>query len=212
MKNYLLTIGLLLVSAVAAAQLDFGPKGAITMSSLTTDFSEIKEAAKTSWQLGAFVRVGDKWHLQPEVYFTPKVGQIEYRYNAPPNSGNVTQDITFNNIDIPVLIGYKLIDPPAINVRLQAGPVASFVTGKKFTVSSDDGVDPPELSDEYKNSFKTLNWGMQFGVGVDFLFLTADLRYELGLSNLYDPQDGSGSELSEFKNNVFMLSVGWKIL
>lgn len=215
MKKVLFVLSFLILSTVASAQLGFGVKGAFTMSSLTTDFSEIKEAAKAGWQLGAFVRIGDKWHLQPEAYFTAKTGQLEYTgqdMNDPLKTGQVTQDVTFSTVDIPVLIGYKLIDPPTLNIRLQAGPVASMVINKNFEVSG-EGITPQEPTDDYKDSFKDLNWGLQLGAGVDFLFLTADVRYEIGLSNLYDQPDGaSGADLGSFKNNIFMISVGWKIL
>jgi len=215
MKKTTLIIAVMFISILSFGQLGFGIKGAVTMSSLTTDFSDIKEAAKTGWQLGAFVRVGDKLHLQPEIYFTAKAGQLEYSgidINHPLKLGTVTQDITLNTVDIPVLVGYKIIDPPTLNVRIQAGPVASIVMNKKFEVSS-DGIDPPEPSEEYKNAFKNMNWGLQLGAGVVFLFLTADLRYEIGLSNLYDKPEGAGSDdIGEFKNNVFMLSVGFKIM
>ena len=82
---------------------------------------------------------------------------------------------------------------------------------KKFDITF-DGVDQ-ETDDDDKDSFKDMNWGLQLGAGVDVLMLTIDLRYELGLSNLYDkpdnaPEGGPG----EFKNNVFFISVGWKIL
>lgn len=204
MKKSFLYVLLLMLSYTASGQLNFGIKGAITMSSLSTDLDDISEAARTGWQAGAFLRVGEKLHLQPEVYFTAKAGQLQY-------ADQITQDITFSSIDIPVLVGYKIIDPPTLNIRLQAGPGASLVTSKKFTVSA-DGIDPPEPSDEFKNSFKDMNWGLQVGAGVDFLFLTADLRYELGLSNLVKDSDGNpGSMTGTMKNNVFMLSVGWKI-
>lgn len=215
MKKITLLLAVTLFSTMAMSQLGFGIKGAVTMSNLTTDIQEIEEAAQTGWQLGAYLRIGDKWHLQPEVYFTAKPGSLTYSYsdlNDPMQTGKVTQDITLNTIDIPLLIGYKIIDPPTLNVRLQAGPVLSMVANKTFNVSS-EGVDPPELTDSYENSYSDINWGLQFGAGVDFLFLTADLRYEMGLSNLYENDlDGVNNIGGAFKNNVFMLSVGIKIL
>jgi hypothetical protein len=51
---------------------------------------------------------------------------------------------------------------------------------------------------------------MHFGAGVDVLFLTLDVRYELGLNNLYNtPPDGTVYDL---KNNLWRVSLGWKIL
>lgn len=193
------------MSSLAFSQLGLGIKGAFTMSSLSTDFSDYENAAKAGYQFGAFVRIGDKLHLQPEAYFTAKTGQIEYV------SGTVKQDFTFNTIDVPVLVGYTLIDPPGFNVRVQAGPVASFVTNKKISVTS-GGIEE-DATDEDLAAFKDMNWGLQFGAGVDVLFLTVDVRYELGLNNMYNqPEGAQAGDPSKFNNNVFFISVGWKIL
>jgi hypothetical protein len=187
----------------------FGLKGAVSMSSLSTNISEYENALNAGYQLGAFLRIGDKWHLQPEAYFAGKVGEIKYDV---PIQGNisVSEKITLNTVDVPLLVGFKIIDPPTLNVRLQAGPVASFVMNKKFDVTLDGVSQDP--SEEYKNAWKDINWGLQFGAGVDVLFLTIDLRYELGLSNLYSQPDNSVSVHDNVKNNLFFLSVGFKIL
>jgi hypothetical protein len=218
MKKILFFLVLVFVSGVSQGQIGFGAKGAVTMSKLTTDISDIQDAARAGWQAGIFMRIGDRWHLQPEAYLTAKTGKLEYTgldVNDPAKTGKVRQDITFTSVDVPLLIGFKVIDPPAFNIRLQAGPVMSFMVNKKFEVSS-EGITPPDLSGYYEDAFKNTNWGLQFGAGVDFLFLTADLRYEMGLNDMFD-DDGTATgnqdpTVGTFKNNVFILSVGFKLL
>lgn len=217
MKKIIFSLSLLFVSSLAFSQLGFGIKGAVTMNNLSTNISDYEQAAQTGYQLGAFIRIGDKLHLQPEAYFAMKTGELStelvgYDPDNPTESVNVKQGMTLNTIDIPVLVGYKIIDPPTLNVRLQAGPVLSMVLDKKFDVTL-DGVEIPEeelksLEDQYKDA----NWGMQFGAGVDFLFLTLDVRYELGLSDIYEKSADSNMDLGSLKNNVFVVSLGWKIL
>ena len=216
MKKILLASVLIFMASFSYAQLGFGIKGAVTMSNITTDIAEIEEAAQTGFQFGGFVRIGDKWHLQPEAYFSMKNGQFKFDFDEvdpgdPLNTltKSVNYTTTLNTIDIPVLIGYKLLDPPLMNVRLQAGPVASIVTSKKFKIEV-DGVEQ-SVDDDEGDIFKDMNWGLQFGAGVDFLMFTVDLRYEIGLSNMYNKPEGA-IEDQTFKNNVFFLSVGWKIL
>lgn len=205
MKKIIFSLSFLFISSLAFSQLGLGIKGAFTMSQLSTDVNDYTKAMKSGYQLGAFVRIGDKLHLQPEAYFTAKSGELEYA------SGAVKQSFTFNTIDVPVLIGYKILDPPGLNVRLQAGPVASIVANKKISVTT-GGIEQ-EATDEEKDYFKNMNWGLQFGAGVDVLFLTIDVRYELGLSNMYDkPSDALDAAPGEFKNNLFFISLGWKIL
>jgi len=92
---------------------------------------------------------------------------------------------------------------------LQAGPVASFVVNKDFDVTL-DGVSA-EPGDEYKEAWSNMNWAMQFGAGVDVLFMTIDLRYELGLSNMFDQPDTAPNSHETINNNLFIVSVGFRI-
>ncbi|MCB2222052.1 MAG: PorT family protein [Bacteroidetes bacterium] len=212
MKKIIVLSLFFVFATISFGQIGLGIKAGVNMNSLSTDLSDYEKAAKTGFQAGAFLRIGDKWHLQPEAYFTAKTGEFSYDFDAGSTTlTNVNQEITLNSIDVPVLIGYKLIDPPTLNVRLQAGPVASIVTSKKFDIMVDkQTVDTP---DDYPDNFKDLNWGLQVGAGVDFLMLTVDVRYEIGLSNIYEkPEGATDSDLGSLKNNVFFVSLGWKIL
>lgn len=208
MRKLSVVLVFLFMSTFTFGQFGFGIKGAVTASSFPTDASDIKNVLNPGYQLGAFVRIGDKWHLQPEAYLTSKTGTLKYDVA----STSVEQKIILNAVDIPILIGVKIFDPPLMNIRLQAGPVASIVNKKTFNVTL-DGVKQADPSEEYKESFNDLNWGLQFGAGVDVLFLTIDLRYEMGLNNIYTTPDNiPASPFQDIKNNLFMLSVGWKIL
>ncbi|MCB0821996.1 MAG: PorT family protein [Bacteroidales bacterium] len=212
MKKMIVFAMAFLFASITFGQLSLGIKGGVNMNTLSTDLNDYEKAAKAGFLAGAFVRIGDKWHLQPEAYFTAKRGELTYDVDYGTGSvSNINQEITLNSLDIPVLIGYKIIDPPTLNVRLQAGPVASIVTSKKFDLMVDkQAIDTP---DEFPDNYKDLNWGLQFGAGVDFLFLTVDLRYELGLSNIYDkPEDAVDTDLGSLKNNLFFVSVGWKFM
>ncbi len=176
MKKLLLVSMIVLTCSISFGQIGFGIKGAVTVSSLSTDVSDYANAAKLGYQLGAFVRIGEKLHLQPEIYFGMKRGELKFSSMGldpqnPTKSVDVKQDMTLSTIDIPVLLGYRILKVPAVGVRIQAGPVASIVANKKFAVSF-DGVDQPEdQSPIEKSSLKDINWGLQMGAGVDVLFL-----------------------------------------
>jgi len=88
-------------------------------------------------------------------------------------------------------VGVKLIDQKALNLRIMAGPVVSFLTDKS--------VKGQLTEDNLKNSL--LGW--QYGAGVDFLFLTFDARMESYSRNFYE---GLNS-----KNGTFVLSLGIKL-
>ncbi len=107
--------------------------------------------------------------------------------------------IKVSSVDIPVLVGFRIVNMKVANVRAMAGPVFSIAVDKTITTENwDDAI----TTDDIKNS----NVGLQFGAGVDVLFLTLDLRYEIGLS------DFSEVESFSLKNNMFTIGLGWKIL
>ena len=218
MKKVFLILLATISATLSYAQLGFGIKGGFTMSKLSVNIGDYADAAQAGYQLGAFVRLGKKLHLQPEAYFTAKTGKLTFDYTeVDPNnpdgtiSSSVEQQISLKTIDVPVLIGYQIAKLPTIKIRIQAGPVASIVVNKKFNVQF-DGVDQPDGSSPLvEDDFSNVNWAAQFGAGIDFLFLTADIRYELGLNNIYKAPETMTDDPT-MKNNVFFISVGWKIL
>jgi len=62
---------------------------------------------------------------------------------------------------------------------------------------------PIQSVDDLKNSI----WSVQMGAGLDVLFMTLDVRYELGVENMYN-----GSSSFDLKNNTFNVSLGIKLL
>ncbi|HKK10252.1 MAG TPA: porin family protein [Bacteroidales bacterium] len=201
MKKILISLALLVSASALMAQLSLGPKIGYTASELTTEGSQIKEEMKNTLHFGAFARLGTKTYLQPELLFMTKGTKFGYSL-----SDGVQQDVKLNTIDIPVLLGFKLIDLKVANIRAMAGPVGSFVINK-------DLENVGELDDELKdNNIKDANWGLQAGVGADFLSLTLDIRYEFGLSNMFEGETPADFNTDDIRNNVFLVTLGWKIL
>ena len=62
---------------------------------------------------------------------------------------------------------------------------------------------PINSADDLKNS----TWSVQMGGGIDVFFVTLDVRYEMGVDNIYN-----GSSDVEMKNNIFNVSLGIKFL
>ena len=88
------------------------------------------------------------------------------------------------------------------------GPAVSFVTNK--TVKD---MNPDWLGPLTKSSINSLNWYIQAGFGLDFWLLTLDLRYQGGLNEMIRTvQQGSQNWNFSSKNNIFQLSLGFKIL
>jgi len=200
MKKIILLATTLIIASVSFGQITgftIGPKVGANFSKFTTDQSQIEEQIKNSFYFGAFARFGQKFYLQPELLVMNRNGELKNN-EIQGSSGT----IEVGSIDVPLLVGLRLLNLKVASVRVMAGPVASFAVNKSVTLNEtwDDEIDFTE--DDIKNA----NWGLQFGAGVDVLFLTLDLRYEIGLNNFSEIQD------FDLKNNMFTIGLGWKIL
>ena len=199
MKRIALAIALLSLALTSSAQFTFGIKAGYTASTMPTNLPDIKDEVKSNFLFGAFTRFGKKLIVQPEVYFATSGGIYKDTLGG-------KQTIKLKNLDIPVLVGFKLIDAKVIKLRVLVGPVASFVLGKDISYS-----DITQIQNEIQASqLKDVIWKFDAGVGLDVLFLTFDVRYEWGLNNIYNP--ASGQESYDIKNNVFNISVGFKFM
>jgi hypothetical protein len=209
MRKILLVAFFIGIVTISFGQLNLGLVGGLTVSNLSTDLSDYKNDARLGYKAGAFARIGSKLHLQPEIYFSAKRAGFSYDLKAGSDISRVKHVITFNTIDVPVLVGYKIFNPPLLNIRLNAGPVASFITGNKIE-TTENGV-KAITSEKFEKSFQNVNWGFQFGGGLDFSFLTFDSRYELGLNNIYNkPNSAPDNDFSEIMKNVFFVCIGFK--
>lgn len=192
MKKTLILVLLILFTGVLFAQpnFDLGLKAGINNSKVSFNIDNYSSESIVKAHFGAFARVGwGRIYVQPEAYFSAKGGDL---------SSSVFSTVTsfdYSTLDVPVLLGFKIIKGGAVDLHVVAGPLFSFITS-----TSIDG------SDEYTKEYFGDNYlGIQYGLGIDVLFLTFDARMEHGSSKLYSHPDLEG------KNNTFMLTVGFKI-
>ena len=193
MKKTIFSFLVLLLSTVAMGQptFDLGIKTGINVSKVTVDLDDYNAESVLKMHVGAFSRIGwGRVYVQPEAYFSAKGGEIRARAFE-----NVTR-FDFNNVDVPVLLGVKILKGGAANLRVMAGPVFSFIT------SSD--MEPDNFFDQgyYEDNY----FGFQYGVGLDFLNFFLDARMEHGSNDLYYHPSYA------MKNRTFMITAGFKIL
>ena len=200
MKKVLLSAVIILMASATFAQFTIGPKIGLTMSKLKTNFPDIKEEAKSGFQFGAFVRIGKKLYVQPELMFVTKGGIIRSETGL-----STKTKVNLSTMQIPVMVGFKLLNLKVVNLRVMGGPALSFVTNKEVTISS-SSVNQAFEGENIKDAI----WSAQLGVGVDVLMFTLDVRYEWGLNNIYDPP--SGADNYDMKSNLWNISLGWMIL
>lgn len=198
-KIFTVTILALLFSVAAKAQLEIKPTVGINLSNVNSAPNGTKTSAKMGYQFGGSLMFGDRLYLSPGIFYFQQVTQ--YVIDNPDNSTTlVTSDEKIAGVKIPLLVGYRLIDPendPLVNLRVFAGPSVLFNTSNKFS----EGV----INDEV--NWKKNSWGAQIGAGVDLAFLFAEVGYEFGLSSTYEG-DSASENFKDVKHNTFVFNAG----
>lgn len=198
MKKILIMMLVLLTTGALSAQpiFDLGLKAGLNVSKVTLSDDAYDSESVLKAHIGAFGRLGwSRLYLQPEVYYSAKGGKVlEKGVNPVARAAQ----FDFSTVDVPLLLGIKVLKGGAANLRVMAGPVFCFMTQKK--IDSDNLLE----KQYYKNHYM----GYQYGVGVDFLNFFVDARMENAANRFYylGPEDIGG------KNNTFMVTVGFKIL
>jgi len=188
MKQLIILIILTSLTFYVDAQgLDFGLKAGLNTSKLSTDVKTYTPQTINNYQFGAFARINmGRLYIQPEAYYNTRSGEyIDQTLPAIANS------FELKTIDVPALVGIKIINQESLNLRILGGPVFSFLTDKnvkgRFT------------KDNLENSF----FGWQYGAGVDFLFMSLDVRKEMYGEN-FNPD-------FDTKSGIFVISLGIKL-
>ena len=170
MKKTLFIAAMLLASAFTFAQsgTGFGIKAGISYNENGDLISSIGDAGQNIVE-GADGRAGfhvgfwgkldfPKLYIRPELVFT----RTQSTYDL---DGSST-DYSVSKLDLPVLLGYKIIGP----LHIFAGPAF------QYTLSNDlDGVNIGDVENDF-------TVGLNIGAGVNLGRLGLDVRYERGFS------------------------------
>lgn len=193
----------------AQGPISFGPKIGWNSSRLTTNYSTYVNDLKSGYQGGLFLSLYIKnFYVQPEAYFSIKRGSLETNIGDPlnpVNSLNVSQSVTLKSIDIPFLLGYRVLDLKLARLRIWGGPIASYILNKDYSLSI-NGVNKSSIIT--REDFKDAFWSVQFGAGLDVLMLTFDVGYEFGLNDFLSI---NSLNALNFRNNMFYCSLGWRL-
>jgi len=191
MKKLLLVAAICLFSSALFAQLSspisLGVHGGLVSTKLDADVSgaSVKESAKNGMMLGAFARINiNKWYIQPELNYVSRKSEIDIL--------GQTMEVKTKSLDIPVLLGYKIVKLPLFKLRAFAGPVASFNIDDKIKTT---------LGDVEDGDFKSAVWNAKFGAGIDVWKLTLDIDYEVGLSDVAE----------DLKGNMVNVTLGFRL-
>jgi len=190
----LLTSALFFNQAKAQVQASLGIKGGVNFSSIDVTDARATWDGKTGFHLGAFALFKvTAFAIQPEIIFSQQGSKVNFQ----------SQDIdaNFSYLNVPIIAKFYL----PLGLNFQLGPQFGFLTTAESDYNPVTGSQgDTDLKEYYKNSDVSL--GM--GIGWDLPFrLSIDARYNLGLTEIND-----NASLAATKNQVFQLSLGYKLI
>lgn len=166
MKKTILVMFMCLCSyaVMATSPINVGIHGGI--SSTKIKLKEIPTAltsrSNTGWMVGAFMRVNlGLLYVEPSLNFTHRESELDSKVG----NGN----LKVNSFDIPVMLGFNILDISLFKLRAYLGPVASFPGKLKSTIQDLADLDTDNVM-----------WNGKVGIGVDVWKVTFDVDYEKG--------------------------------
>ncbi len=177
MKKLVLTIlTLTLINVSFAQKIDIGAKAGLNYN-FGGDLSELIEQTGNNFQnviTGADNKAGyhvGLWlkarllgfYIRPEIVYT----QLNNSYESN-SSNNLSTDFKTKKLDIPILIGVKVIGP----LHVFAGPSFQYILDSDFSLSGIENVKTNDFS-----------VGLHIGTGLELGRLGVDVRWEKGFSN-----------------------------
>jgi hypothetical protein len=180
------------------AQIKFGPKVGINLSTMTLKNSGIAIDPKTmvGFHVGVISEIPLKGNfvLQPALLYSSKGTKYSFM-------GEETS-ISPGFLEIPVNATYKF-DLGNMKFFLNAGPYIAYgISGKIKSGGSSQSI---KFGSDDNADMKAFDFGVSFGAGLEITNFLISLNYELGLTNLI-PGTTDGSEA---KSRVFGISVGY---
>ena len=200
-----MTVAVILSSNLTSyGQFALGIRIGYNANKLSTDIDTIKSEFNSGFNASVWAHFGKRLYFAPELRYTLSGGVFTEEGNV--STSGWKQKITVGSMDIPLLLGFKIIHSKAITWRIELGPEMSFVLNEKVK-ELNDITGPITTSD-----INSANWFVMAGTGIDVLFLNFDIRYQYGLNAMIkDVSTSTGTLNFNSKNNLISVSVGFKI-
>ncbi len=186
---FLCAVAFLAVAIPAQAQLRFGVKGGLNITSVHFDSDLLKSDNVTGFHIGPMIEA-----TMPLLGFGFDAALLYSQKGMESSSSGVKTTMKTSYIDVPVNLKWKF-GLPIVKAYLAAGPYASFRVGgdKIWNV----------LSDQLET--KSFGAGLNFGAGVEvFNHLQVGFNYELGLTDNFSAEK---LDLSSNKNRGWTISA-----
>lgn len=197
----ILTILLLSGAVVSSTAQDrrMGVKGGLNLSNLHIDEVD-DENARVGFHIGVYGQIfsTETFAIQPELLYTTKGTKTEW-------TGAIDQTVTFklNYLELPVLAVFKLGEAAEIHV----GPYVGYLLSANIDTEGDLGGTSEELD---RDHFKSFDFGLTGGFGLNFGAVQVGARYNYGLSEIAD-SDVAELTLGDSKNSCAQVYVALNV-
>ncbi|MDD2284373.1 MAG: porin family protein [Paludibacter sp.] len=222
MKRILFSTAMLFIVAVASAQFNFGIKAGYNSSLSLKNLNSLSEGSYTvdnvkaemwnNFQAGAFARVFiKKFYIQPELLYSIQKKEFDMMDVIINNSAtDVNTYMDVSTVQVPLYLGFKLMDFKMANIRVFAGPKFIMNAGSKLEYKNLESGDPI-TTDDLAQEFKSSQIDLEAGVGVDVLMFALDAK--LNLMQDIEGKINSVNDLSKvtMPTSTFVISLSWKL-
>ncbi|MEI6822684.1 MAG: porin family protein [Bacteroidota bacterium] len=214
----------LFISTQSHAQITFGAKAGLNIANMSTSGTAASGETKSaiaSFHVGAIADIGitKEFFIEPGILLSGKGFKDVTTIPIMQATETVTGSIKPLYIEIPINAMY-VADLKTVKLQIFAGPYIGFGIGGNINLDySSSGTLPTGYtlpassskaikfgSDATTDDLKMLDFGLNFGVGVEYNNMLLRVQYGLGLTNI-NADTSTGSDT--YKNNVIGISVGY---
>ena len=208
MYRIITTFVLIFSSINLFSQFEMGVKTGLSSTQLVSEGIFIKGGENDSYELnvenvnygfhfGLYTRLSiANIYLEPS--FLLNSSNVDFRLDEFQEDGifSSLQSENYQHLDIPILLGFKM-GP----LRFQGGPVAHIYVNNTSELTNIKG---------YEEKFKTANYGIQLGAGLDIWRFRLDCNYEGNLSKFGEHITVDGNQYA-FSSNAsrIVASLGY---
>jgi len=183
----------------------FGVKGGMNVANFTGDNDN--STARVGIQAGFYTefKISDKFAIQQELLYSVQGASDKGTTIVEGYTVNYKAKFNLGYINLPVMAKYYTTE----KFSIEFGPQVGFLTSAKLKtdVTLLETGQTGSSTDDVKDFFKGIDFGLNVGLGYQFTNkLGANLRYNAGLANIADTNDGS-----KIQNSVFSLSLSCKL-
>ena len=175
---------LFLLPIKAQSAFSLGIKAGVNLSNFIkeTDFEVGADA-------GIFIRAGKMFYFQPEVLYSFRSTTFDDIVDEAEENFKVNEHL----IDIPLLLGFKIVNKDNFNFRIFLGPRIGLRVGSDYS--------------DIDSLIGYAQWGGRAGIGIDFWRFTLDFNYDISATKF------KNADANTFwKQNIISVALGFKIV